>query len=443
MGATRNRGIVLTLVFVVLAAGLTYAATLGVVYAAIAVALAVGLLVLLVVGMERSAIAALALAFGTAPMYRGIESLSGEVGTPTDLLLVGGLVLLFPTLIRQRLEVPTRYLVGLGLVFSFGLIASVVNPQPIASIFSLAQWIFFLGVLPLAIAWWRPRVQIINGLLACYLAGHTISTLVGLGEGAVTVNRYDGLTHHPNAFGLAGMMSVAIVLYLFHQARDQVRLQILLVGLGALSVLSLALSGSRLASVVAVVLIMMVPIVERSAMSGVLLAAAVACGVLALPFLVEHSGEGSTLSRLSGEGTAVAADQSRLEVLEGGIDRFWQSPILGTGLVEIELIHNVFLEVVTAIGVIGFVAYLFVIYVLARPLFSHHPLRRLSYLPWAFIGVSIGLPGLWDRTIWVPLSMAVLAALAPPPRTTKAGRDPSVSVPALDQSVTALRRPSA
>ena len=54
--------------------------------------------------------------------------------------------------------------------------------------------------------------------------------------------------------------------------------------------------------------------------------------------------------------------------------------------------------------------YLLVMFTLARPLFSDHPLRRLGYLAWAFIGIAPAVPGLWDRTIWMPLSPGTMCS---------------------------------
>jgi hypothetical protein len=81
---------------------------------------------------------------------------------------------------------------------------------------------------------------------------------------------------------------------------------------------------------------------------AVVLAALGALGVMSLPFLVDVSGEGSAIGRLSGSGTASASDRVR--------------------------------DAAVAI---------------------------------VFIGIAATFPGLWDRTVWVPASLAALAMLAP------------------------------
>ena len=64
-------------------------------------------------------------------------------------------------------------------------------------------------------------------------------------------------------------------------------------------------------------------------------------------------------------------------------------------------------------GVVGAAGFLLVIFSLAKPLFSRVPLRRLSYTAWAFIGFAWTTPGIIDRTLWVPMALALLAALKP------------------------------
>jgi O-antigen ligase len=266
-----------------------------------------------------------------------------------------------------------------------------------------------------------------------------LSTAVALVEGPDATDRYKGLTHHTNAFALAGQMSIAIVLYLIPRYK-KLWVRLLLFGIAGASILSLVLSGSRASTLVAAVLIIMIPVVERSAVSGFLLYATGALVLIALPFLAASGGKGSALTRLTGGGTAAAADASRAEGVQYGFSRFWDNPIFGTGLNQIELIHNIFLEVLDSVGVFGAAGYLCVLYTLARPLFSYHPLRRLSYMAWALIGVAAALPGLWDRTIWVPLSLAIMCVL---PAETETEKTPAPAPAALRRPArTDLRAPA-
>lgn len=411
----------LTCVVVLLAGGLAAVATQGLLYAAVAIVAAAYVVVVITVGARNTGIACMIAAFASAPMYRGIENLTGGI-PPTDVFLAAAIIHLAPTFLGNRLRVPAVYLIGLLLTTVCCLIVVMVTGDLFVNAFYAVQWLFFIGVLPLVIAWWRPQLKTIDYLLWGYLAGHLVSTAKAVTEGAVYANRYDGLTHHPNAFGLAGVTSIAIVLYLVHRHKSLVT-RLVLAGFVAVSLFSITISGSRAAIVVLVVLILLIPIVERSALMGVGLAVLGALGVMSLPFIVGVSGEESAIGRLAGAGTASASDQVRDSALDSGLERLWASPILGSGFDGVEQIHNVYLEAAVAIGILGLVSYLIAMYALARPLFSRHPLRRLSYIVWVFLGVAPTFPGLWDRTVWVPASLAALAMLSAEMRNAPADRE--------------------
>jgi O-antigen ligase len=410
--------------------------TSNLVVAVVVLGALIGLVGLLVLGLERLTIATLVVAFATAPMYRGLEGLTGGLSTPTDLVLVLATILLLPVVITRHLELPTTYVVGLLMVALFGLVACAFADQPASSVFELIRWLFFLGAVPILIAWWRPSPRTVSLLLWSYVAGHVLSTLDALAEGPTVGNRYQGLTHHTNAFGMAGVTAIAILLYL--SARHRSTLARVAAGsAGALSLLSIVLSGSRAALAVAVVLILLVPIVERTAVSSVVLGAGVVMGAIALPILL-HSGDGgSALTRLAGDPTAAVADSARSSALTLGLERYWHSPVFGSGLADVEYFHNVFLEAAIGAGVVGLLGYLMALYALIRPLLSEHVFRRLSYLPLAFVGMGPALPGIWDETMWVPISLSVLAALgtvtyvresdSPPPSVDEVSRPQSVA----------------
>jgi hypothetical protein len=398
-------------VVLLLLALLAVVATGNLIVAALAVGAIGGLVALLSVGLERVTIGTLVVAFATAPMYRGLEGLTGGVSTPTDLILVLAVGLLVPLVITRHLELPTLYVVGLVMVTFFGIIACIFADQPGGSLFGLIRWLFFLGMLPILIAWWRPRSETVSLLLWAYVAGHVVSTLDAGVEGPVVGNRYQGLTHHTNAFGMAGLTAIAILLYLGARHRSTLA-RVAAVSAGAISAVSIVLSGSRAALAVAVVLVLLVPIVERTAVSSLVLVMGVLAGAVALPLLL-HSGDGgSALGRLAGDPTATVADSARSTALNLGLERFWESPVIGSGLVDVEYYHNVFLEAAIGAGIAGLVGYLLALYALVRPLLTDHVFRRLGYLPLAFIGMAPALPGIWDETMWVPISLSLLATVA-------------------------------
>jgi hypothetical protein len=371
----------------------------------------IGLTALMAFGAENVAIGFLVLAFVTAPAYRGLQALSGGLATPTDLCLVAGLVLLLPTVLRGHLRLPPPYVIGVSIVAFFGLVASLFAESIIFSIFSLLQWMFFLAVLPIVIAWWRPGVKVVVTLLWAYVVGQSLSLLDALAEGPTVGNRYQGLSHHINAFGMAGMTAMVILMYLYHYHRSA-QAKAIVVGTGLAMLASVVMSGSRAALVVAAVIIVVSPLVERSAISGVGLGFLGLGGLIALPLLIQSGHAGSAITRLTGDATAKVADQARGIGLDEGFRRLRESPILGGGLGDVEVIHNVFLEVAAGIGLIGLGGYLGVMFVMSRPLIMEHPHRRLAYMPLAWVGMAPALPSLYDRTMWVPVSLSILVVIS-------------------------------
>ena len=376
----------------------------------------IGLTALMAFGAEKVAFGFFILAFVTAPAYRGLQGLSGGLATPTDLSLVAGIILLLPGVLRGRLKLPPPYVIGIAVVAFCGLVASLFADSIIFSIFSLLQWLFFLAGLPIVIAWWRPGVKVVVALLWAYVVGQSLSLLYGLAKGPTVGNRYQGLSHHINAFGMAGMTAMVILMYLFHHHRGT-QARVVVVGAGVAMLASVIMSGSRAALVVAAVIIVVSPLVERSAISGVGLGFLGLGGLIALPLLIQSGHAGSAITRLSGDATAKVADQARSIGLDEGFRRLRESPILGGGLGDVEVIHNVFLEVAAGIGLIGLGGYLVVLFVMTRPLIMEHPHRRLAYLPLAWVGMAPALPSLYDRTMWVPVSLSILVVISGWPGT--------------------------
>lgn len=396
-------------------------AALGGAMALAAIGTAAFVLVLTVLGRERTATLLLMAAFAMAPAYKGLASSPGATVTPTDVAIVLALLMLVPSMFAKRLQLPLTYIVGLVLVLVMGLIGTMVADSPFYSAYQLLQWLTMLVFLMFGIALWSPPWSVVRALMWCYVLGQTASLLKAFAAGPTGGNgRYMGLAHHPNAFAEGGMMAFAGLLYLFHTTKN-VRLRLLMLVLAAGAVESVVLSGSRATLVVIAALMLMVPFVERSALLGFVGAIGGAVLVVLLPVLTHVSGQGSALSRLAGDKTATAADDQRNTQLKVGWDLFLHHPLLGNGFDQVNGFHNLFLEVAAASGVVGLLGYLMVLYCLCRPMFGRFPERRLSYVAWAFVGLTGTVPGMEDRTLWMPMALVFLmavrenqAALAPP-----------------------------
>lgn len=387
---------------------LVYATTLGsTIVLLVAVGAAAGVALLSILGSDRLGYLMLIGAFATAPMYKSLAPSVGSPVTATDLLFVAAFGLLVPTLMQGRLRLPSLYYVGVGMVMASGLIASAFSDDPTTSLISLVFWMTVMLGLPVAFALLAPSGRLVGLLAAAFVAGQIFSMVYGAARGYVAQGRHAGFSSHPNYFAQGGMLGLCLLLYLGYRYRD--RWLLLIVPAAGACVASVVLSGSRAATVVVAVLVLMIPFVERSALTGFLLAALGALGLLALPVIAAIGGSGSSLSRLAGGGGSGYSDTARSLGLGEGIDRFFEHPLRGTGLIELFDIHNNFLEVAVAIGIFGFVGYLMVLYVFARPLFGDGQYRRLSYGVWAYIGFGATVPSLYDRSVWTVMALSVVA----------------------------------
>ena len=400
-----------TAAIVVAAVVLGAAVTAGALVGAVVAVLALGLCALAILGPTRCGIAALGGAFATAPMYRGI----GSVGpiTPTDGLLLVGLLLLLPTAARAKMQFPAGFLAAVTSLTLIALVCSATNASPIAAVVYLVQWLLVAAVFPIFLVMWSPRRSIINGLLWCYVAGQFASIAKGFISGPnLFTGRYQGFSHHPNDFGLAGAAAVAILLYLLPHYRT-LRPRAVVLGLVALNLYSVVImSGSRGATLAVAAVVVLIPIAERSGLWALLMTFVGSAGVAVLPFILKAGGSGSSLSRLAGDKTSQGSDSERTAALSDGWDKFVHSPFIGTGLDPlVGIYHNVYLESAIAFGIFGVVAYLAYLYVFARPMFTTHPLRRLSYLTWLFLVIGVTFPGLNDRTIAIPMAVGILATV--------------------------------
>ena len=433
-GPRRLDSVLTTVALVLVMVGLIAISFFGVKFAIAAVGVAVYVLLLAVLGTEKTAVLTLMAAFATAPMYKGLAPSIDSVVTPTDLLFVGGFFLLLPTMIGRSVRLPLVYFVGLIVVTITGCIASAGSVEPLTSFLGLVLWLMVMGGLPIAFALWRPGYKVIELLAWAYVVGQLANTAWALIDGPYIQGRYAGNSLHPNYFGQAGMMAIALLLYLFYRHRTRA-LRLAVLAAGAVCLVSVHLSGSRAAMLVVAVLIMMIPVIDRSAISTFIWFLLGALAIAALPLLIDISGEQSALARLSGNSNAALSDRAREEGFEMGWERFWDHPLLGNGLIDLFEIHNNFLEVAVAVGVFGLAGYLLVLFAFARPLFGLGPDRRLCYTVWAYIGFGATIPSLYDRSIWGPVALSVIAIVGA--NSTSAGdARPAVAARPPDALVT-------
>jgi hypothetical protein len=277
---------------------------------------------------------------------------------------------------------------------------------------ALTFWMVVMIAMPITIGLWGPPGRLIDLLACSFIAGQMFSLAAGVAKGNRAQGRDAGLSTHPNYLAEAGLLSLALLFYLWHRhgGKSWVTTAALL-GATAVCSASIIMSGSRAGTVVAAVLVLMVPVVERSAIVGFGLALVGALTFVALPLIAGAAGQGSSIARLTGDSSAQYSNSARTLGLEAGVARFFAHPFRGDGIVDLYEIHNNFLEVVIAIGIFGLVGYLMVLWAFARPLFGSGEYRRLAYTVWAYIGFGATVPSLYDRSIWAVVALSVVAMI--------------------------------
>ncbi|WP_435770472.1 O-antigen ligase family protein [Nocardioides sp. SYSU DS0651] len=411
--APAGSGVLVTLAVLAALAGLVFLSTTDLVGALASVGIAVYLAGIAVLGATRMGVATLMAGFATAPAYKGLAPEGADV-TPTDGLVVIGFALLLPVVLSGRIRLPLTHLIGTVLIITAGSIATLLSDYPLLSGISMVLWLSVIFGLPMVVTMWDPSSRVIELLVWSYVVGHIASWAGGIATGGITPSgRHIGLTNHPNYFGQAGMMSLALLIYLFFRYRSTLARTVVL-GAAAICGLSILFSGSRGATIVVAVLILMIPFVERSAVTGFVWALVGGLLIALLPFVVQITGETSAVERLLGDEGTTGSNQVREQGLEGGIEKFFDHPWAGIGLIEFELfhIHNNFLEVAVGIGIFGLIGYVLVLYAFARPLFSDLEHRRLCYTVWGFMGWGMTIPSLYDRSLWLPIALSATCWVA-------------------------------
>lgn len=386
--------------------GMLALASLGTTFGYLACVVAAGLVATLVLGPERLGVVAMVAAMFTATMddLRPVASFV----TYSDLFFVLGIGLLLPQLFRNRGRLPSMYVGGAALLLVAGLLASILAADQALSLNGLSRLVAASIALPVAFAYWRPNVRIIDVMAGAYVAGMVVNVVVGIAQGPLSNNRYVGLTTHPNYFGMSALLSVGLLIYLLDRVPAKRRWVLYAAGLVCL--LGIVESGSRAALLVFIVLVAIYPLVERSVMAGYGILVTGGILVVVGGLLLDSFIEGSAIDRLRGDNTSSYSDTKRTGLLEAGFHQFLQKPFLGWGFTDDPLAsHNVYLEVAVALGVVGLVAWCMILWTLVRPLLSVDLARhRLAYPALAYALLALLTNTMWDRSVWAAIALALL-----------------------------------
>lgn len=382
------------------------------VLATVCVASAGFLLALFALGTERLGTLVLLAATFTGPINH-VEygrPIPNEPVTWSDLLFAVGFVVLVPTMLSRRTRVPVDWAAGAILVLAAVLISSALSPEPAVGLNYGARLVAAAVALPLAMLWWRPPRATVEKLAWAYVFGHVLSTTYAIVTGPTINGRYAGLTSHVNFFALAGLMSMAVLLHKWYVVRSGQRWLVL--ACTPFCLFAIWFSGSRAALLVLVVVAIVVPVVERTAMSAFTVLAGGAAAIASASWLISRAAEGTALARLRGDSSTTGSDQERKEALAVGFEKWLAHPVFGKSFgVDSLDAHNIYLQVAVGIGLVGLVGFLLIGFCAVRPLFGSGPLHRLGYVALAFGGVGMITNSLWDRFTWTALVLGILASV--------------------------------
>ncbi len=371
---------------------------------------AIGLVSLLgyvaAVGTDRASTTMLVLAFGFAPL-----TLFGQGRGPVVLasaLFAVALGLAMPRLASHPIRLPGMFVVGSVLFLVMGLVAAPFADNGTASVAYLLTAVFALVVVPAAVAWMGPTEGQMFAMAIAFGIGTAFSTLYGLPH---NVYRNAGFTYHPVALGYTAMLTLSFVPFLL---LTKVRGRWLMVPPVALiAFVGVWTSGSRTGLVALIALVVLIPLLERSVRLGIAVTSAV---VLALPSLMSvdtSSNSTSALSRLLGAGGAQNSDTIREDTLREGWRLVQQSPIFGNGysVERTYTIHNIYLQVLSAEGLIGLIGLLLILTALVATLRkAAAPRRCLAYPALAVIIAGPFQPNMSDTYLGLALGLSLVAA---------------------------------
>lgn len=402
---------------VVLLAGLLLVGRDSVLAGLVAVVLAVFLTAVVTVGVTRMGTVMVTLGMLTAPMTDLTVVPGSTLVTAADLCFVVGFGLLLPVLLTRRASPPALFVLGAVSVLCIGFAASVRAEDTAVSLNLLFRLAATAIVFPVVFMFWQPGARTTGRLAGAYVSGVALSTLYGLlVEGPsisdTDVGRYDGLSEHPNALALSGLLAVALLPHVLAQTRPHRRWLWALPGL--LCLLGTWYSGSRATLLVLLVLAVVYPLVENSVRAAGALVLAAGVGLVFIGRLLQSAAD-NPLTRLFGSGSASGSDLERRTNFARAVEQFRAHPLLGNGFQDDALAaHNIYLQVAVSVGVLGLAAYACILWTGLRPLFRlRDPAHLVAYpvLAYGMAGMLTSL--LWDRYIWCVLALAFVVVARP------------------------------
>lgn len=241
---------------------------------------------------------------------------------------------------------------------------------------------------------------------------------LGYNTGPMTgVGRYSGLTGNPNVLALSAILPIFFI-YLFH-CEFSLKFKLFTF---CIAILAVYLTGTRKALVLLILLACMFfgEVLKKYLIRGILLL----CSFIAfLGFLILKSGSAvlenvPVLRRVMR--IFESSDESfdgRLELALQGWELFWESPILGHGLAQFEILsgtnvyaHNNYVEVAVAGGALGlFLYYFFYVMIFCNSLKIKHNIYYFIFV-FALLVNDFFIVSIYSRSQFLILILLLVAS---------------------------------
>lgn len=373
--------------------------------------LVIGALVLLgliaALGFDRTSTVLLVMAFGFAPLTN--FAVGPKPFVLASVMFFASFALALPRISHIPLRLPGKFMIGGVLLTVTGFIATLFATNVIEHLIFLMTAVVGLIVMPAMVAWMSPSTKVMYACVIAFGIGTSFSTVYGL-QGFFYRNY--GFTYHPVALAYTCMLALSFVPFII-AAKGRGR-WLFLPPIVALALVGTWTSGSRTGLLVIAALAVLVPILERSVKIG--LAVLTAFVALVPSLLSVDTGRNATgaLNRLFGGGGATASDSTRLMTIQDGFRQIQENPIFGNGYTvdKTYVIHNIYLQVLQAQGLIALVGLLLIFTAFVAPLRrASAPQRALAYPAYAAIIAGPFQPNMGDHYLALSLGLAMTAVV--------------------------------
>lgn len=300
-----------------------------------------------------------------------------------------------------------------------GAIASLAASNPFLSFMTLFKLSIASVALPLLFSSLSLTSRELNLLVWSWVVSVGLSAGYALFEAPNRYNgRVEGLAGHPNSLALTCVLASGPCFSLFGNSRGLTRL--LTIAIALIITLGMLPSGSRAGVIGYTVSLICYFALSRNYRNAL---AVVGVGsALMLLLLTQHvpGVRTNAIDRIietrstQGAQDTGASDQGRSALLRATIDEFKSRPLIGSGLIAARAAHNVYLQVLAATGLIGFIGFGTVVRASLVDAVLYWRRKTQTFdreMMRLVIGLSAGYCGLlaadffqnamWERFMWV------------------------------------------